>query len=335
MPDLNADKSTITQRIQNLTPEKRQLLERLLHKQHGDPTHRASSFVMALQPSGSQPPLFLLPPIMGTIFPYYPLAHLLGTSHPLYGVLPLGIDGEAAPHTRIEDMAAHAIAAMRTLQPEGPYFLGGYSFGGLVAFEIARQLQDAQQHVELLALFDAWSPCAMPTSRLVETWWVGLEVGLGIWSYIYDYMALLLTSTFRQRPPATTWQPRTWKQLRHMWPFSTQRRSVDMADAQPGIFKSLAAQVPALLPMFRIFIANLRALQHYMPQPYPHRITLFRTQSQLTRLHREPAQGWQQLTSDNVEVHWVEGKHLTMLRAAHARSLAEKLGACLQKTTLS
>ncbi|MCZ0900911.1 thioesterase domain-containing protein, partial [Microcoleus sp. HI-ES] len=96
--------------------------------------------LVAIKPRGKNPPFFCVHPIFGVVFPYVELAFGLGENQPFYGLQPKGIDGESSPLTSIEDMAADYIAALRTVQPKGPYFLGGWSFGGLVAFEMAQQL---------------------------------------------------------------------------------------------------------------------------------------------------------------------------------------------------
>ncbi|TAF05478.1 MAG: acyl-CoA synthetase, partial [Nostocales cyanobacterium] len=92
------------------------------------------SSLVAIQPLGSQPPLFLIPPLGGELVCYRHLAIHLGREQPIYGIQPQGLDGKQQPLVRVEDMAARYIQEMQTIQPQGPYFLGGYSFGGLVAY---------------------------------------------------------------------------------------------------------------------------------------------------------------------------------------------------------
>ena len=87
---------------------------------------------------------------------YYDLARHLGADQPFYGLQSAGLDGSRPPHTRVEDMAAHYIKEMRELQPEGPYFIGGRSLGGMVAFEMAQQLKAQGQAIGLLALLDTY-----------------------------------------------------------------------------------------------------------------------------------------------------------------------------------
>jgi amino acid adenylation domain-containing protein len=84
------------------------------------------------------------------------LSHHLGPEQPIYGLVPLNWGDPQTQYNRIEQMAHHYLQGIRTLQPEGPYFLGGHSFGGLVAFEMARQLQMQGQKVQLLVVIDTY-----------------------------------------------------------------------------------------------------------------------------------------------------------------------------------
>ncbi len=116
------------------------------------------SSLVAIQPGGSKRPLFLVHPAGGHVFPYIHLAQFLGPDQPCYGLQARGVEDGQDPHTRIEDMAAYYIQAMQTVQPTGPYLLGGWSMGGVVAFEMAQQLHAQGQHVALLAILDGRIP---------------------------------------------------------------------------------------------------------------------------------------------------------------------------------
>ncbi|HEX2524309.1 MAG TPA: amino acid adenylation domain-containing protein, partial [Terriglobia bacterium] len=122
-------------------------------RQDAKPAPRSS--LVAIQPAGSKRPLFLVHPAGGHVFPYVHLARYLGPDQPCYGLQARGLEEGEEPHTRIEDMAADYIKALRTVQPIGPYLLGGWSMGGLVAFEMAQQLHAQGEGVDLLALLDA------------------------------------------------------------------------------------------------------------------------------------------------------------------------------------
>jgi aspartate racemase len=114
------------------------------------------SCLVAVQPEGTQPPFFCVHGVGGNVVGFRELARLMSPEFPLYGFQSQGLDGTRAPLARIQDMAAHYIREMRVVQPEGPFFLGGYSFGGLVAYEMARQLRAGGEDVALLALLDTY-----------------------------------------------------------------------------------------------------------------------------------------------------------------------------------
>ncbi len=110
------------------------------------------SALAPIQPLGDHPPWFLCEGL-GI---YYPLIRHLGQDQPVYGL----VTEVARDYPKVEDLAASYIKEVRAMRPEGPYFLGGLSFGGIVAFEMAQQLCAVGQEVALLALFDTPTPWA-------------------------------------------------------------------------------------------------------------------------------------------------------------------------------
>jgi amino acid adenylation domain-containing protein len=119
------------------------------------------STLMPLHPGGSKPPLFFVHPGGGTVLSYLELARNLDPDRPVYGLESLDLDEEQTLHNKVEDMAAYYIKVMQTVQTEGPYQVGGWSFGGLVAFEIAQQLRSQGQQVATVVLLDT-SPFTDP-----------------------------------------------------------------------------------------------------------------------------------------------------------------------------
>ncbi|XZN90035.1 MAG: non-ribosomal peptide synthetase [Microcoleus sp.] len=252
-----------------------------------------NSPLVAINSQGSKPPFFCVHPIFGVVFPYYKLAAELGRDQPFYALQPRGIEGECSPLTSIQDMAAFYIAAVREVQPQGPYFLGGWSFGGLVAFEMAQQLQKAGDTVALLAVLDTLAP--IPANQI--SFWDGCK--------------FLLTTA-----------------LRSVWPFFLDYfRLLAAADNFSG--KSLIGRIAQLnkviQPIFTVFQANSKATLAYAPQIYDNQITLLRSTSQTTTGDRDFTLGWNQLTTDTVEVIRVPGNHLTMLRTPYVQVLAQQL----------
>jgi thioesterase domain-containing protein/acyl carrier protein len=136
----------------------------------GRPAGEASqSPLVALQSQGEGAPLFFMHPVAGSAFVYVALARLLGTQRPFYGLnAPVN-----EPLTKIEEMAARYVEAVRAVQPEGPYLLGGWSMGGLIAYEMAQQLRARGQGVALLALIDRAAYDAEPQARddaVLQSW---------------------------------------------------------------------------------------------------------------------------------------------------------------------
>src|SRR5690606_24428080 len=104
----------------------------------------------------ARPPFFCIHAGGGHVLYYHALARHLGEDQPFYAIQALGIDGNHPPINRYEELAAFYIREMRTVQPEGPYYLGGECMGGTITFEIARQLEAAGQKVNLLVMFDTF-----------------------------------------------------------------------------------------------------------------------------------------------------------------------------------
>jgi amino acid adenylation domain-containing protein len=114
------------------------------------------SSLVVIQAGGTNPPFFCVHGIGGGVLGFRDLARRLGAEQPVYGLQAQGLDGKRPCHRRVEEMAAHYLSEIRSVQSEGPYYLGGLSFGGAVAFEMAQQLRAQGQEVGLVALFDTF-----------------------------------------------------------------------------------------------------------------------------------------------------------------------------------
>jgi thioesterase domain-containing protein/aryl carrier-like protein len=114
------------------------------------------SSLVPLQPKGSRPPFFCVHGVGGNVVGFRDLVRHLGPDQPFYALQPQGLDGKQECLTSIPLMAERYIQEIRRVQPEGPYRIGGYSFGGVVAYEMAQMLEAQGEQVALLALFDAY-----------------------------------------------------------------------------------------------------------------------------------------------------------------------------------
>ncbi|QIR36060.1 amino acid adenylation domain-containing protein [Tolypothrix sp. PCC 7910] len=296
-----------------------------------------SSPLVSIQPTGSNPPFFCVHPIFGVVFPYYELAHHLGKNQPFYGLQSIGIDGET-PLTRIEDMASHYIEALRSVQPKGPYFLGGWSFGGWVAFEMAQQLQKSGEEVALLAVLDTVAPIQENIPSLTKSFKFLLTTVMRyIWPFFLDYLCLItapgknrINSLISQVPNFNKFVQLLQRNLfSHFILKEDATANLISEESQLRLLSELA--IPSIL---RVFYANSQAVLNYVPQVYPKQIHFFRTKVQSTITEKEPSMGWNQLAAEGTEIHHIPGNHLTMLRKPQIQVLAGQLKACIEKTQI-
>jgi len=252
--------------------------------------------IQPLQPHESRLPFFCVPPGASTVLIFADLARHLGPEQPLYGLQPLGMDGRHPPHSRVEDMAAHYLSEIRALQPEGPYFLGGMCFGGIVAFEMAQQLHQQGQEVALLAILDTQYPPFQKSFR--------------------NYVRLLVYH---------------WRRRQLLPILRAELGRVVLGDKIR--IKTWVPDDPLAKRLQQVYEAHNRARRAYNAQVYPGRITLFWAGD--TRLFGERRSDWSLLT-EQLEERVVPGAHkrqhnISFIREPHVRSLAQELKVCLEQ----
>jgi acyl transferase domain-containing protein/thioesterase domain-containing protein/SAM-dependent methyltransferase len=298
----------------------------------GDRAPGGSSPLVPLQPGGTRPPLFFVHPAAGVVFPYVELARTLGIEQPFYGLQALGLDGLSAPDQRIEDMAARYVAALRTVQPEGPYYLGGFSFGCLVAFEMAQQLAAAGETIALLALVDEPAPVfGHRPSSLVMGKLLATGIARSIWPYLHDYFYLRSGKGSEEEAPGEHAGPSWMSRLSDGSLFEQFLAQSTMANFVPRDARVVALRQPAMVPMFELFLLHLRETMRYVPRAYAQRVTLFRATRLGGRFGKDATMGWGLLAAGGVEVHELQGEHLTLLRQPHVNALAAALERSLEE----
>jgi malonyl CoA-acyl carrier protein transacylase/thioesterase domain-containing protein/SAM-dependent methyltransferase/acyl carrier protein len=274
--------------------------------------------LISLQPQGSKPPFFCVHPIAGVVFPYYELSSILDKDQPFYGLQSFSLAGEGKPLTRIEDMAAHYIKAMQTVQPQGPYFLGGWSFGAYVAFEIAQQLQEDGENVALLAAIDTPPISGNKTANFVRLLQIFISVSLRyIWPYVYDYLYL-----------ATAANKSKQDEKQGIWlieRLSALLKSPTLAKAGLNQSKFMQLQQPILRHLLPVIWANSQALVNYIPKEYPDKITLFQSSQSLVTNREDIYWGWKDFALKGIDICQIPGHHLNCLRMPHVKVLAEQL----------
>jgi thioesterase domain-containing protein/acyl carrier protein len=249
------------------------------------------------------PPLFLMHPVGGHVYFYRELVEQLGSEQPVYGLQAQGVDGKAEPLTQVEEMAALYVKALRVLQPKGPYFLGGASFGGTLAFEMAQQLHALGQTVALLALMDTPGLGHLPVelNEDAEILAYMLELGYGISVSVEELRQLELD-----------------EQLDYL----KQLKIPNLTDLDFTQFRTV-------LKLFKI---HSKAMRDYVPKIYPGKILFFRAQERDAYLPHNPELAWIDLARQGTEVHIVPGNHITMSELPQVQVLANRLKICLEQT---
>ncbi|MDH3600088.1 MAG: thioesterase domain-containing protein [Candidatus Tectomicrobia bacterium] len=248
------------------------------------------------------PALFLLHPVGGSVLCYRDLAQHLGLEQPIYGLQARGLDGKDDPFVRLEEMAAYYLSLLQTVQPQGPYQLGGWSLGGSIAFEMAQQLYQQGQDVHLLAMIDTFAP-----------------------KHAYEPDEVELVANFAISLGGVAGKP-----------FSVPKaelRPLSSEEQQQHIF--LRAKRQGILPpdfgadhirhRLQVFKANGQAIARYTPQPYPGHITLFCTKESM-KVRQDPSLGWDSVATGSLVRHEIPGDHHSIVRS---QVLADKLRSCL------
>ncbi len=268
------------------------------------------SSLVLIQPNGNKRPLFLVHPAGGHVFPFVGLAQCLGPDQPCYGLQARGVEEGQEPHTRIEDMAACYIEAIQSVQPEGPYLLGGWSMGGEIAFEMAQQFHARGQSVALLALLDARIPSSaenVADEDFEATLMADVVRYFGFSKDLSESLAVL---------PREELLARVLEQGKTSGLIPT--------DIE-------ASQAHRLIELCK---SDFRASRNYVLHRYPGRVTLFKASDDLSGNLLDATLGWSDWAEGGVDVQVVPGNHATMVYKPNVETLADKLAACIDQVQL-
>jgi amino acid adenylation domain-containing protein len=255
-------------------------------------------------------PLIFVHPVGGNILSYGAMTKHLEPAQPFYAFQSPALSGEPLANVEIESMAARYVEELRIIQPEGPYMLGGWSMGGVVAFEMARQLDWQNEQVSLLALIDSHAP--MPDERF------GGEDEITLLTSFAQDMGLSLDGLTVSMTDLRNLEPED--QLAYVL---EQVKAAGVFPAEVGLDE--------VRVLYDVFKSNLRALRNYIPQPYPGRITLFMAEQPFETSSQDSANGWAKL-AEGIDVHVVPGNHYTMMREPQLAALVAELQAYLYET---
>src|SRR6266404_1439831 len=274
----------------------------------------ASSVLVEIQPEGDEVPFFCVHPVGGSVFCYADLARMLGRERPFYGLqAPApGVFSEGALHksgTTMEQIATLYIRDIQRVRSGGPYLLGGWSVGGLIAFEMARQLNQQGETVGMLVLFDTHLP---PQNREA----IDERDELPILIRFAADMSRLIGKD--QGDLQEQFCSLDINQQRAMLLDALKRDGV-LAEEAPG---------QEMDDLLNVFTRNAMAVDRYCLQPGQQRIILFRAAE--ANAPEQLAQQWRRWAAGGVELCLTPGGHYSMLRRPNVSLVAERLKLYLQ-----
>jgi len=270
------------------------------------------SSLVCIQPDGSQTPFFCVPGAGGNVLYFQELAMHLGKERPFYALQPPGLDGITRPLKTIEELASHYITTIKTVQKTGPYYMGGHSFGGLVAFEMTQQLARQGEHVKLSAILDCPSPVySQPTGEdWDETRW--LTQIANIISHLYGKDMGITEEHFKDRNDEEKLEllHNTLKAC----DFLPKEAKLDHFKGFVDVYKTNLMMtpvsdkkiVPINLVLFRSTDRQPEELEH----------------DHSDEIRNDPSLGWHAYLSKDVDICMIPGDHLTMLTDPHVKELA-------------
>jgi len=294
-----------------------------------DQPQQAESLVL-IRPGGVKPPIFFIHDGDGEILLYRSLALRLDPEHPVYGLQPLASGHHPIMHTRIEEMAAYYIKKIRSVQPEGPYYLAGLCAGGVLAYEVAQQLQAEGQPIAMVALLDA----AEPRAEVRAGWTASQRMGR-------------LSEALRQKDstPGTKEilrliaiaSRKAWNTLNYE--LATFRRQV-INSTKLHCFRYCLNRgwTPPAILRTSVRTTYVFAEQDYAPETALNtEILLFRATQETDKdqpyreIYADPLLGWGRIPSQKVQVHDVAGGHSSMLQEPYVQELAQLMQAYLDQ----
>ncbi|MET0395960.1 MAG: alpha/beta fold hydrolase, partial [Longimicrobiaceae bacterium] len=257
---------------------------------------------------GSRPPVFLVHPVGGGLMSYSGLVKHLDEDQPVYGLRSRGIEQGEKPNWTIQEMARDYLASIRAMRPSGPYRLGGWSMGGVVAFEMARLLEAEGETVESLVLIDSQVPwlnepeSSMPGNELRIVQLFAQDLGFPA-----------------DRLPTADPEARAEGEVVYL------RQMLETARATGNLPKDM--DLARMQHMYGIFRINLQAMYEYRPESYGGRVTLIRAGKRgvMNRLFAKKSYGWEQVVRGELEVRTVPGTHHSIVRKPDVEKLAREV----------
>jgi amino acid adenylation domain-containing protein len=283
-------------------------LSKILRKEDWVPSW---SSLVPIRQGGSKPILYLMHAHGGNVLEYHTLANRLEPDQPVYAFQAEGLDGHIAKDPTLEEMASHYVDELRSFQPQGPYFLGGFCLGGLLALEVAQQLRAAGHEVALVIMIQSRHPEAShfkPGTTIFHQWW-------------YRAAARIKLEMENLSHRGSGYIP---ERCRRGWDVGCARAAIAL-DNWTGKRPAEPSKLSLMYIFEAIRIELLKAMVKYVPRPYGGDVLLFRASKQLSGLVADENLGWKGVLRGNLEVCEVPGRQQNLLLEPNVLQLAKEL----------
>jgi aspartate racemase len=259
----------------------------------------------------------------GNVLEHYPLANRMGFDQPIYALQARGLDGHIAQNQTMKKIAEAYIEEIRSLQPEGPYYVGGFCFGGLLALEVAQQLSQAGEEVALVVMIQTIHPAAArfkPDTNPLQRWWYRAVKRIDLERENLAYRGKSYIS----------------ERVRRVWNTAAARMQIafDKIVGKGALVNGgIQRRRPSLEYILEVLGAEHdRVFEEYEPRPYEGRVVVFRAKKQLQGLAADWSLGWKSILNGNLEIYEVSAHQQNMLVEPNVSRLAKELTVRLETT---
>ena len=265
--------------------------------------------LVPMQTKGSKTPLFCIHAIGGYVLEYAELARYLGKDRPIYGLQSVGLNSPQDPLFRVADMASYYLQEIRTIQPHGPYLFFGYSFGGIIAFEMAQQLNDLGEAIGFLGVCDLESPNTIRESNLSFASFVKVNLR-NIWKikgikekvkYVFERISKILT-------------------------YKSYGKYMEKEFSK--------IEIPPPDSLIELVKSNIQAHRDYSAKVYSGSLSLFRCKVHSLDHYFTPDLGWSEIVKGGVSIHYLTGHHFELLKQPTVETLAKEIKSYLDNIDL-
>ena len=276
--------------------------------------------LVPIRPAGTKKPLFLVHGMGLNVLLYTTVVNYLDPDQPVYGLQAKGLNGVEEPLDTMESIAAHYISEIMSVDSEGPFAMAGFSLGGRIAYEMARQLTSMGKKVSFLGLFDASADESFAHLPLLER---SRHKAL----HLANYVAWNISNFFREKNESkVAILKRRWKGL--------EKKIIGLdfkVDKDDIVSEGKRSELPRYLR--KVHKANSRADRNYVIKEYPGEVHLFKAKIQTFYITDPVNYGWDKVAKGGVRIHEIPGEHSNTFAPPNDKYFASVLQKHLNERT--